>query len=365
MHKLTIYRKYFTESDCFKSGKRQSPKGVQVHSTGANNPWLRRYVGPDDGRLGKNQYNNHSNQPGSDVCASAYIGKLANGEIAVYQSLPWDMRCWLSGSGSNGNANVLGYIGFEICEDGLTDEKYFCDVMHVAMLLTAHLCELIGRMPDELTATGRYVVMDHAEMHAAGIASNHGDIKHWLKKYGMNMDSFRKEVRKIMLEGIEVTYVDASTVERSERPILRKGSVGAEVVEMQQLLGRRGYALAQDGIFGPGTMAALINFQQTCGISPDGICGPATWAALTNNQPEQEQPAQDGEQQDQKTAWDELVEQINQELKGNKEHIEHMIQMVEALDRMHKKEEEQHGVGQSNKSGSGHCRRGGGRCRRM
>ena len=35
-----------------------TPKGIMVHSTGAENPWLKRYVGPDDGLLGKNQYNN-------------------------------------------------------------------------------------------------------------------------------------------------------------------------------------------------------------------------------------------------------------------------------------------------------------------
>ena len=37
---------------------RSSPCGVMVHSTGANNPYLRRYVQPDDGELGKNRYDN-------------------------------------------------------------------------------------------------------------------------------------------------------------------------------------------------------------------------------------------------------------------------------------------------------------------
>ena len=117
MRELTIYRLLFTDSDCFKKGTVQTPRGVQVHSTGANNPWLRRYVGPDDRRLGENPNGNTHNRPGGTVCANAYIGRLADGTVAVYQTLPWDYRCWLSGSGSNGNANKLGYIGFEICED--------------------------------------------------------------------------------------------------------------------------------------------------------------------------------------------------------------------------------------------------------
>lgn len=159
-NKLTIFRYYFTASDCYRAGKVQQPQGVQVHSTGANNPWLRRYVGPDDGQLGRNQYGNHSNQSGGDVCASAYIGRLADGTVAVYQVLPWTYRCWLSGSAAKGNANREGYIGFEICEDGLHDEQYFNEAMKAAILLTGHLCDLMGVMPDEAGPCGK-VVMDH------------------------------------------------------------------------------------------------------------------------------------------------------------------------------------------------------------
>ena len=46
----------FTGNACYKAGKRFVPQGIMCHSTGANNPQLRRYVGPDDGLLGKNLY---------------------------------------------------------------------------------------------------------------------------------------------------------------------------------------------------------------------------------------------------------------------------------------------------------------------
>ena len=36
----------FTENRCYKTGATIKPKGVMVHSTGANNPNLRRYVQP-------------------------------------------------------------------------------------------------------------------------------------------------------------------------------------------------------------------------------------------------------------------------------------------------------------------------------
>ena len=151
VRKLTIHRLFFEESDCYKADVRQKSIGVQVHSTGANNPYLRRYVQPDDGRLSRNTNGNSHNRPGVDVCANAYIGKLEDGTVAVYQTLPWDMRCWISGKGENGNANKLGYIGFEICEDDRTDLFYFQQaVMGAAVNLTAHLCQIMGVRPDNV-----------------------------------------------------------------------------------------------------------------------------------------------------------------------------------------------------------------------
>ena len=55
-----------TNNACYKAGRKITPKGVMVHSTGANNPNLKRYVGPDDGKLGYNQYGNHWNQDNPD-----------------------------------------------------------------------------------------------------------------------------------------------------------------------------------------------------------------------------------------------------------------------------------------------------------
>lgn len=219
--KLKIYRQYFTESDCYKANVRQTSIGVQVHSTGANNPYLRRYVQPDDGLLGVNANGNSHNRPGVDVCANAYIGKQADGTVAVYQTLPWDMRCWISGKGENGNANKLGYIGYEICEDDLTSDAYFeAAVMTAAVNLTAHLCSIMGTTPDAVveryTEGEALAVMDHSELAARGLASGHADITHWLRRYGKRMSDFRKEVALALQEGVEVEYIEAGTTPEEE-----------------------------------------------------------------------------------------------------------------------------------------------------
>ena len=53
---MNLHKLILTNNACYKAGRTITPKGIMLHSTGANNPNLKRYVGPDDGLLGKNQY---------------------------------------------------------------------------------------------------------------------------------------------------------------------------------------------------------------------------------------------------------------------------------------------------------------------
>lgn len=64
---------------------------------------------------------------------------------------------------------------------------------------------------------------------------------------------------------------------------LMQGSRGQEVVSLQRALNAQLFPrprLAEDGIFGPLTKAAVVAFQRQAGIGVDGIVGPATRAAL-------------------------------------------------------------------------------------
>jgi len=64
--------------------------------------------------------------------------------------------------------------------------------------------------------------------------------------------------------------------------ILRQGSVGTDVMEIQALLKKIGYNPgAIDGIFGANTKAAVMAFQRDNGLVPDGIIGPQTYRVLT------------------------------------------------------------------------------------
>ena len=199
---MTLLQCILTENDCYQAKRTITPKGVMVHSTGANNPMLRRYVQPVPAtpgreellaRLGKNTNGNDWNRPGLNVCVHAFVGKLADGSAAVVQTLPWNHRGWHAGDGTGGGSANDTHISFEICEDGLTDPVYFAQAYRAAAELTAMLCAKYGLDP---LADG--VVICHQDGYRLGIASNHGDVYNWFPKFGKTMDDFRAEVVRVM-----------------------------------------------------------------------------------------------------------------------------------------------------------------------
>ena len=210
---MNLRKQLLTNNDCYIRGRTIRPRGVMVHSTGANNPNLRRYVAPNDGLLGEPSLR-HWNQSGVGACPHAFIGKLADGSVATYQVLPWTMRGWHCGTGTSGISANNTHISFEICEDGLTDASYFQAVYREAVELTAYLCKEYGRDP---LADG--VVICHSEGYKRGIASNHADVLHWFPRFGKSMDGFRADVAREMKGENEM---DEQTIRRIVRDELSR-----------------------------------------------------------------------------------------------------------------------------------------------
>lgn len=193
------------DSDCYKTkgGSKAKypakPAGIVVHSTGANNTSLARYVQPSKtdenyinllNVIGKNKNKNSWNR-GVSKSTHYMIGKLADKTVATAQMLPEDICAWGVGSGKKGSYNYNPmYIQFEICEDNLKNEDYFKAVYKEATELCADICKRYG--------WDSSVIVSHHGAYLKGYASNHADIDHWLKKYGLTMDNFRKDVTKIL-----------------------------------------------------------------------------------------------------------------------------------------------------------------------
>lgn len=220
---MNLLQYYHTKNECYVTGKPLNVGGFMLHSTGANNPNLKRYVGSDT-ILGTNQYNNDWNRPrpgGRQVCVHGFIGKLADGTIATCQTLPWDMRGWHCG----GKGNDI-YIGVEICEDGLQDSAYFNAVYREAVELVAHLQGIYG-FPNS-------AIICHAEGHQKGIASNHGDVLHWFPKHGKTMNDFRQDVAKLRQQ-------PGPTPDKLYRVQVGAFAVRQNAVNMQAELKSKGY----------------------------------------------------------------------------------------------------------------------------
>ena len=184
------FEAYARNNGAFRAARRMpagSPAGIIIHSTGANNPNLKRYVNAPE-ICGENPYKNYFDRADSDVCPHAVIGRDKNGTVRAAKLLPWDVCCWGCGSVTKGSYNYNpAYIQIEIAEDALTDREYFEE----AFGLAADLCKRLMKNYPSIRAEN---VISHREAHARGYASNHGDPEHWLARFGKNMDWFRSQV---------------------------------------------------------------------------------------------------------------------------------------------------------------------------
>lgn len=65
---------------------------------------------------------------------------------------------------------------------------------------------------------------------------------------------------------------------------LRLGSTGEDVRRLQGTLNALDFGpLAEDGVFGKNTEAAVKRYQSSRGLSADGIVGPQTWARILHD----------------------------------------------------------------------------------
>lgn len=220
-----------TQSTCYKGTSNMTVKGVLWHSTGANNPNLKRYVQPSDNApdrdewlrlLGTNTNKNDWNHIERQAGLNCWIGKLADGTVTTVQTLPWNYKPWGCGSGSKGSCNN-GWIQFEICEDGLTDKNYFEKAYKEACEITAYLCDMFNIDPHgtvEMNGVSVPTILCHADSYKLGLGSNHGDVNHWFPKHGKSMATVRDDVADLM--GKKTSVIEPVKPEEKEMYRVRK-----------------------------------------------------------------------------------------------------------------------------------------------
>lgn len=227
---MKLYQCLLIKNRWYKSGNTISKAGIVVHSSGANNSTLKRYVQPAPGQstglgmvvpqiktysqydmlriLGTNQYANDWNRANQPYCMHAFVGELADGTVAAVQTLPWASFLWGCGSGRNGSYNS-SHIQFEICED-TSDAVYTKKAYQAAAELCAHLCKSFNIHVSK--------IVSHNEAGKTGYASTHIDPEHWWGLFGYSMDGFRTEVQRILDEDKAVEPSPAPAPEPEKKP---------------------------------------------------------------------------------------------------------------------------------------------------
>jgi N-acetylmuramoyl-L-alanine amidase len=127
---MKIITKLMTKNDCYKAGKKITPKGILFHSTATL------------GAMANIRYKIW-NKPGVSKAAHFFVD-----DKSIYQYLPCEkgniMRAWHSGSGPKGSVNNT-HIGIEMCEPkDLKDKTYFEKAYGNMLDLCTYLCKEFG-----------------------------------------------------------------------------------------------------------------------------------------------------------------------------------------------------------------------------
>lgn len=225
---MRLYQCLFVKNRWYKSGNTIPKIGIVVHSSGANNSTLKRYVQPATGQstglgmvvpdiksytqydmlriIGTNKYANDWNRSDQPYGMHAFVGELADGTVAAVQTLPWNSFLWGCGSGKNGSYNS-SHIQFEICED-TSDAVYTKKAFYAAAELCAHLCKAFGIPVSK--------IVSHNEAGRTGYGSTHVDPEHWWSLFGYSMDGFRKEVQRLLDEDKTEPEAEKSEPKKNE-----------------------------------------------------------------------------------------------------------------------------------------------------
>lgn len=187
-----VKNSYVTRNPCFKAGRTIAVKGLMLHSIGCPQPDPNVFV------------KNWNRESYDSACVHGFIGAEETIiTLPCMETAGKAMRGWHGGGSSNNT-----HLGFEMtepanikyvggatftCADKAAAISFVERTTKNAVLLFADLCRFHGLNP--LTD-----IVSHAEGHALGIATNHGDPDHLWAQLGMNynMDSFRRDVAAAM-----------------------------------------------------------------------------------------------------------------------------------------------------------------------
>ncbi len=103
-------------------------------------------------------------------------------------------------------------------------------------------------------------------------------------KHGLACDGIAGPATLAAMNNELAAKAAAVQTNSSQPNVLKKGMTGDNILNLQKKLKSLGYyADSLDGVFGSGTLLAVIDFQATNGLTADGIAGPQTLQMMQNS----------------------------------------------------------------------------------
>ena len=150
------------------------------------------------------------------------------------------------------------------------------DTAHAAVLKQGSTGNKVSEMQRKLKNWGYY---DGSVDGIFGSGTREA-VKYFQRTNGLTADGVVGSATAAAL-GMTLSGTSSSGGGASFSGVLKRGSTGDKVKEMQRKLKSWGYYDGSaDGIFGSGTESAVKYFQRTNGLTADGVVGSATAAAL-------------------------------------------------------------------------------------
>lgn len=225
---MNLIENYLTNNPCYTAGKTITVQGLMLHSVGVPQPSASVFL------------KNWNKSTYSRACVHAFIdGNTGD----IYQCLPWNHRGWHSGGSANNT-----HIGVEMCEPatikytGVGANFTVSDpeaTKVVVMRTYESAVELFAYLCKEYNLDPMTDIISHSEGYFQGKASNHGDVEHLWKKFGLTMDGFRKAVRAKIIEGGNLVQETPETTLKEEATASYRVKVTADVLNIRKGAGTK------------------------------------------------------------------------------------------------------------------------------
>ena len=208
--KLNLEKKYMTSNPCYKSGRKRTAIGIQLHTIGcAQNT--------------ASAIRDSMNQSGYEAAVNAIVDSETEGLVLL--TLPDWMRSWADGGYGNdnlytfeiGESDYMKYVPNSASYTVTNEGKFKADILRgyrTAVAFCAYLCQHHGWDPQAKLPSGLYLISSHDEGRRAGLSTAHVDPTHVWNRLGLSMDGFRADVKAAM-EGKDIS---ADTPQDDDKP---------------------------------------------------------------------------------------------------------------------------------------------------